>query len=154
MFTYSQAHSHASTNATRRHEYFRGLSRLLHSARSFGVISWASFSWENVLFGFSRAPSASLKEPSQSQKGHLSEKSKLNKWHLNSCHWQKSAQSSEIFVISRGICRSVGMSLRKREHLPFWTKMVRTKIRPDDVMVQPYQLSLPALPHQSNSTVA
>ena len=26
MFTFSQAHSHASTNATRRHEYFRVLS--------------------------------------------------------------------------------------------------------------------------------
>ena len=33
VFTFFQAHSHASTNATRRHEYFRGLSR------SFGVIS-------------------------------------------------------------------------------------------------------------------
>ena len=29
MFTFSRAHFHASTNATRRHEYFRGLSRLL-----------------------------------------------------------------------------------------------------------------------------
>ena len=29
MFTFSRAHSHALTNATRRHEYFRGLSRLL-----------------------------------------------------------------------------------------------------------------------------
>ena len=29
MFTFSRAHSHASTNATRRHKYFRGLSRLL-----------------------------------------------------------------------------------------------------------------------------
>ena len=37
MVTFSQAHSHALTNATGRHEYFQGLSRLL--ARSFGVIS-------------------------------------------------------------------------------------------------------------------
>ena len=29
MFTFSRAHSHALTNATRHHEYFRGLSRLL-----------------------------------------------------------------------------------------------------------------------------
>ena len=29
MVTFSRTHSHASTNATRRHKYFRGLSRLL-----------------------------------------------------------------------------------------------------------------------------
>ena len=69
--------------------------------------------------------------PSQSQKGHFSEKTKLKKWHQNSWHWQKSAQSSEIFVTSRGICRGVGVSLRKGEHFPFWSKMVRTKIKPD-----------------------
>ena len=55
---------------------------------------------------------------------------KLKKWHQNSWHWQKSAQSSEIFVISRGICRGVGVSSRKGNHFPFWTKMVRIKIKP------------------------
>ena len=34
-------------------------------------------------------------------------------------------------MTSRGICQSVGMSLRKGEHFPFWTKTVRTKIKPD-----------------------
>ena len=29
MLTFSEAQSHALTNATRRHEYFRGLRRLL-----------------------------------------------------------------------------------------------------------------------------
>ena len=72
-----------------------------------------------------------LRAPSQSQKGHFLEKMKLKKWHQNSWHWQKSAQSSEIFVTSRGICQGVGVSLRKGEHFPFWSKMVRTKIKPD-----------------------
>ena len=31
---------------------------------------------------------------------------------------------------SHGICQSVGVSLRKGEHFPFWTKMVCTKIKP------------------------
>ena len=55
-----------------------------------------------------------LRAPSQSQKGHFPEKMKLKKWHQNSWHWQKSAHSSEIFVASRGICQSVGVSSRKR----------------------------------------
>ena len=72
-----------------------------------------------------------LRAPSQSQKGHFSEKMKLKKWHQNSWNWQKSAQSLDIFVTPRGICQSVGVSSRKGEHFPFWTKMVRTKIKPD-----------------------
>ena len=58
-----------------------------------------SFSRKNVPFDFER-----LRAPSQSQKCHFSEKTKLKKWHQNSWHWQKSAQSSEIFVTSRGLC--------------------------------------------------
>ena len=72
-----------------------------------------------------------LRAPSQSQKGHFPKKMKLKKGHQNSWHWQKSAQSSEIFVRSRGICQNVGVSWRKGENIPFWTKMVRTKIKPD-----------------------
>ena len=107
MVTFSRAHSQASTNATRRHKYFRALSRLLPAP---GVlVSFLEF--------FER-----LRAPSQSQKGHFSEKMKLKKWHQNSWHWQKSAQSLEIFVTSRGICQGVGMSSRKGEHFPFWTK--------------------------------
>ena len=71
-----------------------------------------------------------LRAPSQSQKGHFSEKTKLKKWHQNSWHWQKSAQSSEIFVTSRGICRGVGVSSRKGDHFPFWSELVRTKKKP------------------------
>ena len=33
--------------------------------------------------------------------------------------------------MSRGICQSVGVSSRKGEHFPFWTKIVRTKIKPE-----------------------
>ena len=35
-----------------------------------------------------------------------------------------------ICDVSRGICQSVGVSSRKGEHFPFWTKMVHTKIKP------------------------
>ena len=70
-----------------------------------------------------------LRAPSQSQKGHFYEKMKLKKSHQNSWNWQKSAQTSEIFVMSRGICQSMGVSSRKGEHFRFWTKMVHTKIK-------------------------
>ena len=63
----------------------------------------------------------------------------------NSWHWQKSAQSSEIFVSSRGICQSVGVSLRKGEHFPFWTKMVRTEIKPAVSRNKPEKWSHPAI---------
>ena len=39
MLTFSQAHSHASTNTTRRHEYFSRTEQTFASARSFGAIS-------------------------------------------------------------------------------------------------------------------
>ena len=63
-----------------------------------------------------------MRAPSQSKKGHFSEKTKLKKWHQNSWHWQKSAQSSEIFVTSRAICPGMGVTLRKSEHFPFLDK--------------------------------
>ena len=71
MFTFSRAHSYALTNATRRHEYFRGQSRLLQVP---GVlVSFLELCF--VLKGlFER-----LRAPSQSQKGHFSKKTKLKK---------------------------------------------------------------------------
>ena len=72
-----------------------------------------------------------LRAPSQSQKCHIPSKMKLKKWHQNTWHWwQKSAQSSWIFVTSRGIYQSVGVSSRKGEHFPFWTRKMRSKIKP------------------------
>ena len=71
MFTFSQAHSDASTNATRHHEYFRGLSRLLPVP---GVL----MSFLELHF-LSRGLFERLRAPSQSQKGHFSEKMKLKK---------------------------------------------------------------------------
>ena len=61
MVAFSRAHSHTSTNATRRHEYFPRTEQTFSSARSFGVISWASFSRKNGPFCQRRAPSASQK---------------------------------------------------------------------------------------------
>ena len=52
----------------------------------------------------------------------FSQKTKLKKWHQNSWHWQKSSQSSKIFVTSRGICRGVGVSSRKGEHFSILDK--------------------------------
>ena len=48
------------------------------SARSFGVISWASFSRENCPFGFETAPSASQKALSKSKGPFLRETNALN----------------------------------------------------------------------------
>ena len=69
--------------------------------------------WYHLAHSFSRKMSLltfrgllkKLRAPSQSQKGHFLDKTKLKKWHQNSWHFQKSAQSSEIFVTSCGICQ-------------------------------------------------
>ena len=37
------------------------------------------------------------------------------------------AKSSEIFVTSSGICRGVGVSSRKGDNFPFWTKNIAHK---------------------------
>ena len=71
MFNFSRAHSPALTIAMRRHEYFRGLSRLLP-----GV--WVSFLQlrflvKIALLALGGRPQP-LKKPSQSQKGHFNEK--------------------------------------------------------------------------------
>ena len=36
-----------------------------------------------------------------------------------------------ILDVSFNICQSMGGSLIKGKHFPFWTRMVRTKIKPD-----------------------
>ena len=65
-FTFSGTYSQALTNAMRR--IFPRTEQTFASARSFGVISWASFSSLSFL---SPQP---LKKPSQSQKGHFYKK--------------------------------------------------------------------------------
>ena len=72
----------------------------------------------------------SLKVPLSKPKEPFLRENDAQEMTQNSWHWQKSAQFSEIFVKSRGICQSVGVSSREGEHFPFWTKMVRTKIKP------------------------
>ena len=73
--------------------------------------------------------------PPKAKRDIFPEKTKLKKWHQNSWHWQKSAQSSGIFVTSRGICQSMGVSSREKVNIfHFWTKMVRKKIKPDLIL--------------------
>ena len=50
-------------------------------------------------------------------------------------------------MTSRGICQSVGVSWRKCEHYRFWTKMVRTKIKPG---IKPF---LPAILSSTSLTL-
>ena len=73
MFTFSQAHSHALTNATRRHEYFRGLSRLLPVPGVLVSFLELRFLGKMALLALRGRPQP-LKKPSQSQKGHFYEK--------------------------------------------------------------------------------
>ena len=70
MFTFSQAHSHALTNATRRHEYFRGLSRLLPVPGVLVSFLELRFLGKMALLALGGRPQP-LKKPSQSQKGHF-----------------------------------------------------------------------------------
>ena len=73
MVTFSRAHSHASTNATRRHEYFRGLSRLLPVPGVLVSFLELRFLGKMALLALGGRPQP-LKKPSQSQKGHFYEK--------------------------------------------------------------------------------
>ena len=70
---FSQAHSHASTNATRRHEYFRGLSRLWPVPGVLVSFLELHFLGKMDLLALRGRPQP-LKKPSQSQKGHFYEK--------------------------------------------------------------------------------
>merc|ERR1711953_631802 len=70
MFTFSRAHSHASTNATRRHEYFRGLSRLLPVPGVLVSFLELHFLGKMALLALRGRPQP-IKKPSQSQKGHF-----------------------------------------------------------------------------------
>ena len=75
MFTFSHPHSHASTNATRRHEYFRGLSRLLPVPGVWVSFLELCFLGKIALLALGGSPQPLLsKKPSQSVKGHFYEK--------------------------------------------------------------------------------
>ena len=68
--------------------------------------------------------------PSQSQKGHFSEKTKLKRYDTKTPGTGKmSAPSLEIFATSCDICQSMGVSSRKGEHF-FGQKMACTRIKP------------------------
>ena len=68
-----------------------------HLAHSFSRKKCPFWLWEGFLRGWGRPPKA---------KRDIF-------WRRNDMHWQKSAQSSEIFVSYRGICQSVGVTSRK-----------------------------------------
>ena len=70
MFTFSGAHSHALTNATRRHKYFRGLSRLLPVPGVLVSFLELQFLGKMPLLALRGRPQP-IKKPSQSQKGHV-----------------------------------------------------------------------------------
>ena len=80
------------------------------SARSFGVISWASFSRKNGPFGFGRAPSASQKALSKS-KGTFLRENECAKWYQNFGNVKICGRQRGIFVIVCGICRGVDKKL-------------------------------------------
>ena len=71
MFTISQAHSHASRNETRCHEYSQGL----HISMPGVLVSFLElhFLGKMALLALGGRPQP-LKKPSQSQKGHFYEK--------------------------------------------------------------------------------
>ena len=72
MVTFSPAHSHVLTNATRRHEYFRGLSRLLPVPGVLVSFLELRFLGKMALLALGGRPQP-LKKFSQSQKGHFYE---------------------------------------------------------------------------------
>ena len=70
MFTFSQAHAHALTNATRRHEYFQGLSRLLPVPGVLVSFLELHFLGKMALLALGGRPEP-LKKPSHSSKTKL-----------------------------------------------------------------------------------
>ena len=66
MFAFSRAHSHALTNAKNRHEYFRGLSRLLPVTGVLVSFLELRFLGKMALLALRRLPQP-LKKPSQVQ---------------------------------------------------------------------------------------
>ena len=73
MVTFARAHFHALTNAMRRHEYFRGLSRLLPVTGVLMSFLELRFLGKMALLALGGLP-LPLKKPSQSRKGHFYEK--------------------------------------------------------------------------------
>ena len=90
MFAFSPAHSHALTNATRRHEYFRGLSRLLPVPGVLVSFLELRFLGKMALLALGGRPQP-LKKPSQSQKGHFYKKMNA----LNDTKTAKMSKSAE-----------------------------------------------------------
>ena len=72
-FTFSQAHSHTLTIATRRHKYFRGLDRILSVPGVLVSFLELRFLGKMALLAYGRAPSATQKALSKSKGPFLQE---------------------------------------------------------------------------------
>ena len=118
MLTFSQAHSHASTNATRRHEYFRGLSRLLPVPGVLVSFLELRFLGKMALLALRGRPQP-LKKPSQSQKGHFYEK--MNALSLL-CF--KNARILRGISVLCSVVRFIELRLREKYGLSYNTAVV------------------------------
>ena len=96
---------------------------------TFGVISWASFSWKNVPLGFGRAPKASQKALSKS-KGTFFRENECAKWYQNFGNVKICGRQQGIFVIVCGICRGVDKKQLSKWHNWQKTRKYCTKIKP------------------------
>ena len=106
MFTFSRAHSNASTNATRHHKYSRGVSRLLAVSGVLGVIFWALFWREMALLALGGHPQP-LKKALLKPKGTFFQDNECNQWYQN-CGTNKICErNGGIFAIVCGICWGV-----------------------------------------------
>ena len=90
LFSFSQAHSNALTNTTRRHEYFRGLSRHLPVPGVIVSFLELRFLRKISLLTLGERPFP-LKKPSQSQKGHFYKKMNV----VNDTKTQEMAKSAK-----------------------------------------------------------
>merc|ERR1712029_99438 len=123
--------SHALTNATRRHEYFRGMSRLLPVPEVLVSFLELRFLGKMDLLALGGRPQP-LKKPSQSQKGHFYVKmNALNDPKTLELTVKIWGRQHGIFVIVCGICRGVDKKQISKWHT--WLKKPRkcfTKIKP------------------------
>ena len=79
MFTFSRAHSHTLTNATKRSQLFTRNEQTFVSARSIVSVSFFKLCFWGIMalpFGFERVPSTSKKVKSQSQEEYFSKEMK------------------------------------------------------------------------------
>ena len=130
MFIFSRVHSHALTNATRRHEYFRGLSRLLPVPGVWVSFLELRFLRKMALLALDGRPLSPSQKALSTSKGTYFQEKECAKWYQNFSNVKICGRQRRIFVIVCGNCQSVDKKQFSKWHK--WRRRHKccTKIKP------------------------